>query len=272
MKRKNLLVAMLFTALFVMVCYQPLSAGWVIKSKTTSEYESSWNEMYLQNNVFKVVEKDHIFILNGHTRDLTFVSVKENTYWKGNLDDFKKRMQEFFGKAMNNVSAQMEEAMKSLTPEQRALMEQYGAGNPMLNQMQGKDVKKPNVEIIRTGETMTIVNRSTSKYIVKSDGKKVEELWLAENMISKKDWNPEIFREFAESMRMGITSIDYEDSEQYWQLTEKGIPLKTIYFQDDEKMLDEVVELVEKNLPESTFLPPSGCKEVSIEDVLGNME
>lgn len=272
MKRKNLLVALLFTALFVMVCYQPLSAGWIIKSKTTSEYESSWNEMYLQNNVFKMVDEDHIFILNGNTRNLIFVNVQENTYWKGNLDDFKNRMKEFFGKAMDQYSAQMEEAMKNLTPEQRAMMEQMGKNNPMLNKMQGTKTKPPVVEVVRTGEVMTIVKRSARKYIVKSDGKKMEEVWLAENMISKKDWNPEIFRELAESMSMGMSSSDYEDSEQYWKLEDKGIPLKTVYFQDDYKSVEEVVELTEKNLPVSTFEPPANCKEMSLVHIFQNME
>ncbi|MDQ2177573.1 DUF4412 domain-containing protein [Marinifilum sp. D714] len=272
MKRKNLLVALLFTALFVMVCYQPLSAGWIIKSKTTGEYESSWNEMYLQNNVFKMLDEGHIFIINGNTRDLTFVNVQENTYWKGNLDDFKNKMKEFFGKAMDQYSAQMEEAMKNLTPEQRAMMEQMGANNPMLNKMQGTKAKPPVVDIVSTGEVMTIAKRSAKKYIIKSDGKKMEEVWLAENMISSKDWNPEIFRDLAESMRMGMASSDYEDTDEYWSLHKKGIPLKTVYFQEDYTVVDEVVELTEKNLPASTFAPPSNCREVSLEHIFQNME
>lgn len=262
----------MFAAFLVLVFCQPLSAGWVIKSKTTSKYENSWNEMYLQNNVFKMLDEDHIFILNGNTRDLTFINVQENTFWKGNLDDFKNSMKEFFGKAMDSYSAQMEEAMKNLTPEQREMMKQYGANNPMLNKMQGTKAEKPEVEVIRTGEVMSIVKRSARKYIVKSDGKKMEEVWLAENMISKKDWNPEIFRELAESMRMGIVTGDYEDSEEYWNLHKKGIPLKTVYFHDDDEHVDEVKELIEKNLPASTFLPPPGCKQVSLEDILQGME
>ncbi len=272
MKGRSLFGTLMFAVFFVFVLYQPLSAGWIIKSKTTSEFETTWNEMYLQNNLFKMVDGDHIFILNGNTRDFTFINVKENTFWKGNLDDFKKSMEEFFGKAMNDYSAQMEEAMKNLTPEQREMMKQYGANNPMLNKMQGSKAKRPVVEVVRTSEVMSLVKRSARKYIVKSDGKKLEEVWLAENMISKKDWNPEIFRELAESMRMGIASTDYEDSEQYWSLHKKGIPLKTIHFSENYQVIDEVVELIEKNLPPSTFLPPSNCKEVKLENVLQTME
>ncbi|NOU60252.1 hypothetical protein [Marinifilum caeruleilacunae] len=272
MKRKSLFGALLFAVFLVFVCYQPLSAGWIIKSKTTSQYDVSWSKMYLQNNVFKMVDEDHIFIMNGNTRDLTFINTKENTFWKGNMDDFKNRMKEFFGKTMNDYSAQMEEAMKNLTPEQREMMKQFGANNPMLNKMQGTKAKKPEVEVIRTSEVLSILKRSARKYIVKSDGRKMEEVFLAENMISKKDWNPEIFRELAESMRMGIVSTDYEDDDQYWDLQKKGIPLKTIHFNGNSQVVDEVVELIEKNLPPSTFLPPSDCKEVKLENVLQNME
>ena len=272
MKRRSLFGALLFAAFLVFVFCQPLSAGWIIKSKTTSEYESSWSKMYLQNNVFKMVDEDHIFILNGNTRNLTFINTKENTFWKGNLDDFKNRIKEFFGKTMNDYSAQIEEAMKNLTPEQREMMKQYGVNNPMLNKMQGTNAKKPEVEVIRTSDVMSIVKRSARKYIVKSDGKKMEEVWLAENMISKKDWNPEIFRELAESMRMGIASTEYEDADEYWDLQKKGIPLKTIHFTNNYQVVDEVVELIEKNLPPSTFLPPSDCTEVKLENVLQNME
>lgn len=272
MKGRSLFRVLLFAVFLVFVFYQPLSAGWIVKSKTTSGHEISWNEMYIQNNVFKMIEEDHMFILNGITRELTFVNMKVKIFWKGNLDDFKKKIEEFFGKAMGDYSAQMKEAMKSLTPEQRAIMEQYGANNPMLSKMQGKEVRKPKVEIIRTNEVMTIVDRSVRKYIVKSDGRKIEELWLAENMISKKDWNPEIFRELAESMRMGIASTDYEDSEEYWDLQKKGIALKTIHFQGGYQIIDEVEELIEKNLPSSTFSPPSDCKEASLESVLQTME
>ena len=169
----------------------------------------------------------------------------------------------------------MEEQMKGMPPEQRAMMEQMTGRN--------RASKAPKVSVASKGSGGKIAGYDTVKYSVTVDGKPYKDVWVASNASIMKDMRKfmkkviKMGSEMGDCMQgpLGMGS-NPENSKEYLSLMEKGWPMREVRkdgigVQDGIGVETEVKSLVEKSIPASEFRVPSGYKKVEMRQVMEGM-
>jgi glycine cleavage system H lipoate-binding protein len=257
----------------VLLYVKPTQAGWIIKMRTKTKHEVSRSVIYVQNNQIRIVEVFQTIIFNGNNNEICFIDVSKKSYWKGDIQDFKKGMTHYQEGIKSAYTVQMKEHMDDkMSAEQKAMMEEAMKKMSEFKNPAQQELEEPEweVHISRTHEMGNIAGYPARRYLVKVDGELKEEVWVAENLIGKKDWDPEIFKKFFESLSMGV-KLDYESTDEYWEFGKRGFPLRTISYDGEYQQEEVAEEVIEKNIPRQMFQPPVNFTEVLLADVLKGM-
>ena len=108
-------------------------------------------------------------IFRGDKKLLWSLDSKNKTYSELTQEDFQA-----MGSSMNDAMSQMQEAMKNMTPEQRAMMEKMMKGRMPEAPTQTKRTVKA------TGESKTINGFACSGYVVSKDDGTSIEMWATD--------------------------------------------------------------------------------------------
>jgi len=152
-----------------------------------------------------------------------------------------------------NAMSQMGDALKNLTPEQKAQMEGLFGGKK----------KKPAIKVFATGKTKTINGFSSSEYRVEST-KKMEQYWIAKSYPQMRELYKQIAEAFPE---------DQEEDEQLWNKINKGWPVSqtsiTTAIMGSGLSLDvnEITSIQKTHLSAKMFEPPAGYKKTTMENM-----
>ena len=131
---------------------------------------------------------------------------------------------------------------------------------------------KPNVTVKKIGKGETIAGYATTKYQVTNNGQLERTVWIAEDARFKSfissywDQATDSIKKMNRCDELGIRSEEVDTSPAYVGLT-KGGWLMMEEVVDEDSVAGEsapVEELVEENLPASTFEVPQGYKKVPL--------
>ena len=246
-------VAVLITALAL-----PAYAGWV-------EVDIHGNTTYISDGRIKNVPEEAgamwtIFDANKGT--ITMVNPAKRSYTVIATAKYCDEMSSIIG-------GLMEEHMKGMTPEQRAMMEQMTGRN--------RATKAPKVSVARKGSGGKIAGYDTVKYSVTVDGKPYKDVGVATDASIMKD-----MRKFMQkAIKMGAEMDDCmqgplgmgsnpENSKEYLSLMEKGWTMREAR-KDGIGVETEVKSLVKKSIPASEFRVPSGYSKVDMRQAMEGM-
>jgi len=250
MKRYFLLGTMTMLAVIVSAVF--CTAGYIVKESTTSE---AVTPMGPQTNT----DVSTIYIEKGKIKsfsetDSTTMIVRLDKQIMYDIDHSDKTYQEIpfavlesMSKNIGDASSpEMQEAMKGMSPEQKAMMEK----------MMGEMFAPMNVE--RTSETKSLIGHKCQKYVISRSGKSIMEIWAAEDL--------EVGRDFTEYLK--ITSAGH--SEMFAEFDKiKGMPLETTVSMEmggvKTKSHNVVTEVNQSSIGDSEFEVPAGYKKVAFE-------
>lgn len=218
-------------------------AGWVIDEVTRyAGGEEFRQRLYVQEGRFKSENSDETLII-----DLE----KESVYF---LYDGEKR---YFGGRLNDVIAEL----------RRSAMTEMNEEENVLDNPTGPLDADVSLEIVKTGESVTLAGFKGEKYQVVVDGELKEELFLSAALPLHKELDP---RKLAEVMlRLGGVSAPsskefFELNERYLELMTKGYPIRSVeYDPSGEVILTEIEKVEKKKIAPSEFLPPKGYERIS---------
>jgi len=240
-----------------------LMAGWVITSERDEGFGSKKTETtYIQNDKFKTATEKDIVIFNFKTEIISLINPVNQSYWSGSLSDFKATVVEGMKSKMNN-------ALENLPAEQRKMFEKmYMEIN---NKIEGKEVSSiTDTEIKKTTDNLNIEGFSTDKYQLWQKGILREDVWIAEKLDISDEMNFEQFKLFFSSFTNIASERSVENSPEFFELIEKGYPLKTIKYFENFKMTTTAVKIEKKQIPDSEFTVPSGYKKINIMELWEN--
>ena len=220
----------------------PASAGWVIDQVSQSGADTEQQQMLFQDNKMKILT----FGTNGAPQDavifdvtaqtMTRVDYKRKQITVGSAKDLKKMMagaQNVMAEAMKKMQTQMQ----NMPPEQRKMMEQMLKDRmPAATTAQPDCPESSQPEIRATGQEARIAGYATDKYDILQDGKVKSQIWIAEAISIRDDFDVEKMQQLAEAMasaspchaRSGQTGQSGFTGRGMWQLTQKGFPARII--------------------------------------------
>lgn len=258
------LIKVFLSTLTFTILSASIFAGGVIKIKeTSSDGTSTISQLFVQDGMMKVIgdqaEDNTIMIFDSKNQIMTIADLDRKTYMEITKSDIEK-----MAKQMSGINKQMEEALKNVPPEQRAMMEQMM--KDQMPGMQGQDLPSK-TEFKKVASGVQVGGWTTDKYEGYKDGTKTEVVWIAGwGNTSLKDEYMNVFKgminlfeEFTKSMGSMAASMEHPfDAE----LFEHGFPIKTEDFRDGKITSTSLVEeILEQNLSADVFSIPPGLKK-----------
>jgi hypothetical protein len=255
--------------IFVLFLAFPAQAGWVIKEK---DGEIS----YLSEGKIKVVtgaKEDRMwYIMDSKSGLMTLVDEERKVYASGKPDEYCE--------ASKSLGEEMKEAMmKKMSPEEREMFEKYMKGTERPEEGKRPTSKKPAVTIEKTGSEV-IAGYKTSRYTIKVDGEKFEDVWIATDVSLDKEMKEIESGMLAMQKRFEkcagpVEAYEEEDgpgsSPEYEKLMSEGFVMKEISYmgghEEEGEVVSEVMKLEKKNIPPSEFSVPSGYKRLSLKEL-----
>lgn len=167
-------LALIFCSIFIS---GNASAGVVFEIEST-EFDGGQSEQTIlrasvQNMDLRMqVDSSSDMIFRGSKGEMLMIDHSEKSYVV--IDN---AMMDSLGNQMSAIEAQMQEALKDVPAEQRAMMEQ------MMKQHMPKaatEPQKPMVELKKTGERAEKNGYDTEKYVMFVAGTKTQEMWIAD--------------------------------------------------------------------------------------------
>jgi cellobiose-specific phosphotransferase system component IIB len=244
---KRILILSLAIALMVAAGSQ---AGYIIKETSTSETQSpmgapetttSTDEIYLEKNKIKEHngEVNQSTIVDFENKVLYMIDHDQKTYQEMRFSDIESS-----SKGMIAAQKQeMEEALKNMPEEQRAMAK---------NMMSGLFTP---IQVEKTGKTKDILGHKCYQYIASRQGKKFMELWATDEA--------DFDYKFSDYMKYVSP-----DMAQYYEEMDKieGIPLETITTMDMGMMQSKshsiATEFKKTDIDDSQFRVPEGYTKV----------
>jgi len=226
-------------------------------AKTNILVEGKTIKMEFQEDGKKV---DSTMIFKGETEVMIFVDHQEKKYFSMNKNDIQK-----FSDHMSQAMAQLEEALKDMSPEEREQMK-----NLMKDKMPGMGNSDYIEPVIKKSGSDTVKGYSCTNYDIYKENKLYRKScvtkWgnikggdqIAAAMINMTDFMDEMTKSFSNN-----SQVKFEKN-VFHQLKEmKGFPVKTIDYGDSDNIISESIlessSIVDA--PKSEFEPPTGYKK-----------
>ncbi len=260
------MIRLLLFIFFINLINPSIQAGWIIVERTSGEgfEDAPESTLYIQNNMIKSVDHDHIMIIDLEKQLLTFINPSINGYWSGPPSGYLSYAKNVM---IDYLKAEIVKADEFDKPYLQTMLEDL-----KFDMAQGNDVvsfigELP-LELIMTDEIDRILGYRANQYLVFLDGERIEEIWFTRDISLENEYDYGDFRSFVDKMSWGGMFQDYRSTERYIHLMKTGIPLRTIEtLQDGSVIVTEVVSIEQQHIHENSFRPPSHYKPISLSEL-----
>lgn len=235
-------------------------------SKDASGKEVGRSQFKVQNGQVRMDESDGQSSMIFANDTFVMLDHKRKTYVV--LDD---AMIEDVGSQMNSAMAEMQEQMKNMSPQERAMMEQMLQGGAMQGMIPGMSAPPPPIRV-EAGGSGEWGDYDCREYMIFEGPDKIEDICAASlDDIEGGDEVMAAFRAMAgfvtkmmESMPEPLASMMGQNPAAYMEQIE-GFPVHTVRYRngrrDGEDSLNSVVE---QDLPQDIYEVPKGYTKESI--------
>ena len=235
-------------------------AGWIVRMSSTAPDGSKQTEIfYVENNKWKVDSQDSgsiIFDLDKGV--MMIIDHQSKTVYAGDPAELSGMQ--------DAAMKEMEEQLKNMPPEQRAMVKQM-----MEKQMGGESIssKSVAVEVRKTAEKSTVAGYAVQKHEIRVGGKHREDVWVTSKISLADEVDMDKLQKFMESMSVGgMEEAAYNNSPEYFGLFRQGFPLKTVIIMPGGNVVSEAVQVEKKDIPASEFSVPSGYKQRGLGEMM----
>ncbi|MBI4519145.1 MAG: DUF4412 domain-containing protein [Deltaproteobacteria bacterium] len=182
---------------------------------------------------------------------------ERNTYWSGTID-------EYVGELYSQPSAHNPRKLLSADREVKA------DPPPKID-----EATLPKIVIRKTEEQEKIAGYDTQKYLIESNGKLFQEVWLTTAINLNDDLDPKSYAACRAKLSTGMRGASAQDfnalylSPEYLEFAKSGLALKTITHHIAGSHSLEVRSVSRADVPSSDFELPSTAKKVPLAEVFG---
>lgn len=268
MIKKVIYISISLILLLLVVNYITNNKSWVIKFYVDQGENQSRTLIYIKGNHMKLVTKDYTYLYNSVSKTISFINKKDNNYWLGNVSDFRKAVTRMKIQNDNDFLLNDVSFLRNLNSIDKKNFQE------MMNRRTGKNPLIPdysifdNFNIISTPNFTSVGEYAVRKYEVRHSGKVLEEVWIAENLLSHMGWNMIDFKDFLEVFFFHSGVAPYFNLNSYIKVRKNGLPLKTIIFNGKEKTIITMDYASKTRLNEDDFSIPKNFNLTSVDETL----
>jgi len=249
-------ISYLFLLTFVFaLCGQAL-AGWDITYRVSDIDRSiSYDIMLVENNIVVYGGVDESFIFDTKSNEFTFVFKQNQTYWSGNINEFRSEMN-------NAMKVVMDEIIHNLPEGQREMYAQMlGNLTQMYDSPTSDKISSINIKIVDTGNWEEISGYNSKKYEVEVDGKIMESIWLSNDLDISDHLDSGKIAEMLNQIMPNVEGeLYYEFTDDYLDLWKKGFRMRST---DNEGEIIEVIKVIERDIADDELKVPEGFTKIT---------
>ena len=226
----------------------------------TKEQKGGVHTTLVQNGMMRTNSTDTgaVIIKSG---SMIMIDDKRKQYREMTKEDMKK-----MAAGASAAMARMQEQMKNMKPEQRAMMEKM-MGDKIAGGM-GTPGKADTWDSKDTGKTATVEGRSCKVWILSRNGAPFEELCVVPygSLPGKEDLQ-KVFKDFADAFADIAKNAPGADQAAKARAAINGYPVRTRTYEGDGKFRSTetiMTKWVEESIPASAFDVPAGYKKMEM--------
>ena len=268
MLKRIIFISTILIFLLLAFKYATDDKSWVLKFYVDNGENQSRTLIYIKGDDMKLVTKDKTYLYNSVSKTISFTNQKDNNYWSGNVSDFRKavtkmKIQTDDDFLLNDVSF-----LRNLNSVDK------GNFQEMMNRRTGKNPLIPDYSIFNNFNTVSTPNFTSigeyavRKYEVRSSGKLLEEIWIAENLVSHMGWNMDDFKDFLEVFFFHSGVAPFFNLNSYMKVRKNGLPLKVILFNCKEKTIITMDHASKTKLNDDAFSIPENFTLTTVDELL----
>lgn len=237
--------------------------GWVISEVSSDQFgNKSHQTTFLQNNIVRYESEISIAIINLDKELITLEFPVQKVYWQGTAKEFKEGTK----KAFEN---QMKSLIDGASDNQKDSYQQYY--DNILKKIATLDTIKieTHVSVKNLNITDTIDNYIVHEYNIYVDNVLNEKIWISFNEAPFKEINLYKLMDVTNQMAPTGNRVNVSNSDQYINLVQKGLVVKTEKFINGHLATTTNLTLAkEGNISDTFFTTPPLYRKASITEVL----
>jgi hypothetical protein len=237
--------------------------GWVISEVSSDQFgNKSHQTTFLQNNKVRYESELSIAILDLDKELITLVFPVQKVYWTGTADEFRKGTREAF-------EAQMKSLIEEASADQKDTYQQFY--HDILTKIETRDTVRveTHVSIKDLNIVDTIESYIVHGYNVYVDSVLNEKIWISFNEAPFQKVDLHKLMDFTSQMAPMNNGINVSNSDQYINLVQKGLVVKTEkYFNGHLATTTKLTLAKEGKISDTFFSAPPMYRKASITEVL----
>ncbi|MCZ4693075.1 hypothetical protein [Ancylomarina euxinus] len=216
----------------------------------------------------KIVTKDLTYLYNSSSKTISFINQQERIFWSGEVNHFRKAVAEYKMQNDNDFLINDVSLLRNLNTIDKKLFEE------MISRRIGKNPLIPDYSIYNNFNIKSTPNFSSiddyivRKYEVINEGKAIEEIWIAENILSHMGWNMDHFKDFLEAFFFHSGIAPYFNLNSYMKVRKNGLPVKVVISHDNRKTVIRMDHASRTKLTIESFSIPGNFKLTPLNQML----
>ncbi len=237
--------------------------GWVISEVSSDQFgNKSHQTTFLQDNKVRYESEVSIAIIDLDKSLITLVFPVQKVYWSGTADEFKKGTREAF-------EAQMRSLIEEASADQKDTYQQFY--DDILQKIENGDstTVETHVTVKDLNRTDTIETYVVHGYDIYVDSVLNEKIWISFDETPFNEVDLHKLMRFTAQMSPMENGINVSNSDQYIDLVQKGLVVKTKKYIDGHQATTTKLTLAkEGKIAESFFVAPPMYRKATITEVL----
>lgn len=241
-------------------------AGWIIEESTVAtrmKGDPSPPEpatRRVSEGRVRVTQPNVVIVQDSVKSRYTMLIPERNVYWTGSIDEYLK--------------------------ETQALAAQNAAGGPAVKPANGVPAKVPTLNpsslpkivIRKTDEQATLGGYDTTKYMIETDGRPFQEVWLTTAFNINSDLDPKKYVAFQAKLAAGMQGASAPDfnalyrSPEYLTFLSSGFPMKTLTRHASGTFTQEVRSVSRADIDDSEFSAPKDATRAALGDMFAPIQ
>jgi hypothetical protein len=241
--------------------------GWHITTRYYSKNENPANarieQVFLHNGYMKMVTGELTTIFDLKNGEIIYLNQDTQRYWKGSPAKFnaevKAELEIIIDQQLYGMESEQQEVMRAM------YQEMLKASFPDVSQA----IQEPRNFSVRKDKDGEMISGFTSTlYKVSEDNMPFENIWISAELAIAKDFDFISLSQFLNQLASGAYAVSFESTSEYFNLIEKGYPVKVEMYRSDGSIeVSEVVEAKRLALTAKDFSVPSGYNPGTLSDV-----
>jgi len=204
----------------------------------------------------KIITKDKSFLYNSDSKTMSYLNTKDKTYWSGKVEKFTQAVTTLKLKTDHSFLIHDVSYLRNLHTLDSTHFNEIIYRLSQENQVIPDYSIFNNFNIVSTPDFTSVGDYAVRKYEITHSGKLLEEIWIAENLLTHKGIDLADFKDFLSAYFFHSGVTPFFNLNAYMEVRKNGLPMKVVLYHNNQKWEATMEHVGSKKLKDRVFSIP----------------